>query len=465
MIFCGLESCEGKILSNGHCSVCGKFYENTMCCGLSSCEGRILLNGRCSMCGRTLAEGVQAEKANSSSDNMKGTPSSSKFFGGNHHPWRRFFARSVDIWIGLLIGWLFLVLIKYDFNHLFPGSSTDVSKSVRFIAGCTLLMLWLPIDAIFLSTTGTTPAKFLFGISVKTVSGQNLSFSQALSREFQVFFQGLGLGIPFISLFTQIFSHRRLVRTGTTLWDTATGSIVSHKEWEAGRAIVCTFTVLSVLFLAGISNDYQKQHLKGAVVESVVGNRPGEPTSHIQTDDLNKQGDAYYDTKQYDKAIESYQQAIRIKPDHFKAWTGLGAAYLLIEQYANAIIAFQEAVRINPDHANTWKYLGVAYDLSSQFAKAIEAYQRATRIAPDDADAWNSLGTSCYKIERYSTAGEAFLQAIRINPNDAEVWWRLGFIYFLYGQTEDVMRVYSQLKILAPDKADEFNQVVKVVKP
>jgi hypothetical protein len=49
-----------------------------------------------------------------------------------------------------------------------------------------------------------------------------LSFSEALNRSFLVFVQGVGLGIPFVALFTQLFAYRRLTKTGTTLWDTST---------------------------------------------------------------------------------------------------------------------------------------------------------------------------------------------------------------------------------------------------
>lgn len=166
----------------------------------------------------------------------------SKFLGGVHHPWRRLFARTIDTVGGVLP----IFPITYALGFLFPNKAADFVKLVEnpFVAGFMIMALWIPLEAVLLSTAGNTIGRYIFGITVKTTSGQKLSFSQALSRSFRVVLQGEGLGIPFVGFFTQIFAYRRLVRTGTTLWDTATGSVVSHKKWGAVRAILCTLAVL-----------------------------------------------------------------------------------------------------------------------------------------------------------------------------------------------------------------------------
>ena len=81
-----------------------------------------------------------------------------------------------------------------------------------------------------------------------------LSFSEALNRSFLVFVQGVGLGIPFVALFTQLFAYRRLAKTGTTLWDTSASAVVLHKKWGVFRAIVCTTAVFGVLILISALN-------------------------------------------------------------------------------------------------------------------------------------------------------------------------------------------------------------------
>ena len=132
-----------------------------------------------------------------------------------------------------------------------PEQAAGFAKAIEnpIIASVVLYLIWLPAEALLLSLFGTTPAKWLFGIRVAHPGGDLLNFSEALNRSFLVFIQGVGLGIPFVALFTQLFAYRLLTKTGTTLWDTSAGAVVLHKKWGVVRALVCTAAVFAVLIL------------------------------------------------------------------------------------------------------------------------------------------------------------------------------------------------------------------------
>ena len=178
---------------------------------------------------------------------------SKKFLGGEHHPWRRLFARTVDICTAGLV--LFMLLI-FAFSATMPEQAASFAKAIEnpIIASVVLYLIWLPAEALLLSLFGTTPAKWLFGIQVAHPGGNLLSFAAALNRSFLVFVQGVGFGIPFVALFTQLFAYRRLTKTSTTLWDTSTTAVVIHKKWGMFRALACTAAVFFVLILMSALN-------------------------------------------------------------------------------------------------------------------------------------------------------------------------------------------------------------------
>jgi uncharacterized RDD family membrane protein YckC len=165
-----------------------------------------------------------------------------------HHPWRRLFARTVDI---CTTGLVLFVLLFVALSVTMPELAGFFAKAIEneFIGGVVLNLIWVPAEALLLSLFGTTPAKWLFGIRVVHADGTELSFSEALERSFLVFVQGEGLCIPLVALFTQLFAYRRLSKTGTTLWDTSTNAVVLHKKWGVLRALVCTAAVFAVLIL------------------------------------------------------------------------------------------------------------------------------------------------------------------------------------------------------------------------
>ena len=127
----------------------------------------------------------------------------------NIHPWRRFFARTVDL---LTSGLLVFLLFSYFIGRTFPGNVDSFVKLLDnpLFTSVLLYLVWIPVEAFYLFLIGTTPAKWLFGIQIKGKGGENLSFIQSLSRSFQVFISGEGFAIPIITLFSRISCYRSL---------------------------------------------------------------------------------------------------------------------------------------------------------------------------------------------------------------------------------------------------------------
>ena len=174
---------------------------------------------------------------------------SKNFLGGIHHPWRRFFARIVDLF---LFGLLFPISILSFLFVLFPQHIDEAfGRALEYpiTYGIVICLLGIPVEAAFLSITGTTPAKWILGISVVSTSGEKLKYSAALKRVFLVLIVGEGLGIPVVSFVTMVFAYRRLTKTTTTHWDTSVESVVTHKKWGVIRAIVNVLIVFAVIVI------------------------------------------------------------------------------------------------------------------------------------------------------------------------------------------------------------------------
>lgn len=172
----------------------------------------------------------------------------SRFFGGVHRPWRRWFARFVDLNLfGNTVGIIVLIVLQ----ALTP---TIASQFERYIAdpivdGAILLLLWMPFECACISLFGSTPAKWLFGIRISDLDGKRLNFIDSLRRYVGMMVQGAGIGIPVVVFFTYIFSYRRLTSTGTTAWDEASHSEVSHVSFKSWRYAATTLAVIgSLLF-------------------------------------------------------------------------------------------------------------------------------------------------------------------------------------------------------------------------
>ena len=179
-----------------------------------------------------------------------------KFLGGKFHPWRRFFARTVDIFtLGLLAYWAIAFLVGFVYPE-FADTFLEIIEN-PLLASALIYIIWLQVEAVFIAKLGTTPAKWLFGIHVLSNNNEKLSYKNSIKRAALVWIQGEAFGIPIIMIFTRLYAYGRLTKTGTTSWDQSVNAIVVHKKWGVIRYIVTILVVFTVLiFFTILNTDY-----------------------------------------------------------------------------------------------------------------------------------------------------------------------------------------------------------------
>ncbi len=88
-------------------------------------------------------------------------------------------------------------------------------------------------------------------------------------------------------------------------------------------------------------------------------------------------GNAYADKGQPDRAIEDYDQALRLNPNYAAAYHNRGSVYLDRAQYDRAIQDFDQAIRLNPNDVLALINRGIAWRRKGQYDRAIQDYDQA----------------------------------------------------------------------------------------
>ena len=151
------------------------------------------------------------------------------------HPVRRYVARMMDINIFTLLVYAILFLGL----RLRPIPTGILGNLI----GSALWLVWLPLEALFLSRLGTTPGKWIMGIRLERAEGGKLSFSQALSRAWRVFGRGLGYTIPLWALWRLYRSYREHAENVDMDWDD--GTEITYGTWEGrGKTLLAGVAAL-----------------------------------------------------------------------------------------------------------------------------------------------------------------------------------------------------------------------------
>lgn len=146
-----------------------------------------------------------------------------------------------------------------------------------------------------------------------------------------------------------------------------------------------------------LSREAKRQPGRGASGNS---SRPPTPNASAATDAeaYEKQGQQYFYTKDYSRALQAFKHALALKPDtdmtadlNFE----IGTCEMKLHDYGGALRSFVEAVRLKPNDSDFNVQLGLAYFGLERYPAAATAFREAIRLRPDFTDAYYSLGL-CY---------------------------------------------------------------------
>ncbi len=203
-------------------------------------------------------------------------------------------------------------------------------------------------------------------------------------------------------------------------------------------------------------------------------------------------GDKALKKQKLQKAINYYNNALVLYPEHYGAWYNLGNIYVVYEDYYSAVDAYEKAFEYNPKmiiarmnygivsaeklgdfdgainqydeiiktkrhllsipfvYSNRKSYKtnkglayynkGVAYKKKSVYIedewefrrqyllKALDAYKEACKILKKDYDARYNLALTYHLLGDYKEAGLTYCKAIELNPMNYEAHYNLAIL-------------------------------------
>jgi len=154
---------------------------------------------------------------------------------------------------------------------------------------------------------------------------------------------------------------------------------------------------------------------------------------------------------QFDTAIESYKQALKINPDYAKTYNNMGNALRDKGDLEAAIDSYQRALKIKPDYANAYYNMGNSLKDKGSLEAAIDSFKQALKIKPDFAEAYNSVGVALNDKGDSESAIDSYKNAIKIKPDYADAYINMGNVLSAKGGLEAAINSYKQALKFKPD--------------
>jgi len=162
-------------------------------------------------------------------------------------PWRRFFARMLDLGI-YSIPWTAFIAFVLNVNI----SNRSIWGNMLDAYAAMILMLF--IEPLLLKLFGTTPGKAVFGLRVISDRGEYFSYFEGFERTWRVLGRGYGFNIPIYGLVRLWKSYKTCANNEVQPWDENTVYTIKDTKWL--RPVACiavyalSFAVIVTITLA-----------------------------------------------------------------------------------------------------------------------------------------------------------------------------------------------------------------------
>jgi tetratricopeptide (TPR) repeat protein len=165
---------------------------------------------------------------------------------------------------------------------------------------------------------------------------------------------------------------------------------------------------------------------------------------------FNNRGRAYYNKKDYDRAIEDYDQAIRLGLRDSDAYYRRGLVYFEKNDYSRAIQNFDEALNLNPDNVAMLQSRGWAYENKNDYEQAIRDYDRAISLQSGYGPALIRRAKVYEAKRQYEQALADYEAATRADPKAVSERSK-GFVFFYLGRMTQSAEMFETYMKANPD--------------
>ncbi len=210
--------------------------------------------------------------------------------------------------------------------------------------------------------------------------------------------------------------------------------------------------------------------MQANAADAEVANAAAHPTDNADAYDLYLRGKnamrGQFDPKNFQTAIDYFNQSLKKDPNFALAYTGLADASLRMYNVKKdpawtdrALTAARRAVVINDKLPEAHMTLGTVYRTTGQNNQAITELKRGLELAPNSDEAYRRLGNAYASVGQKELAIEALEKAVEINP----YYWAnensLGQAYNSFGDYGRALKAFQQVVQLEPENWSGYNNV------
>lgn len=162
---------------------------------------------------------------------------------------------------------------------------------------------------------------------------------------------------------------------------------------------------------------------------------------------------------------ERWEEAVELFKEHIEwaksrqalsaeSYQKLGYGLQKLKNYAAAVDAYQKADLLAPDHLWTNRHLATCYRLMRHYESALGYYKKVEAVRPGHKQVLYHIGHCLIKLARYDEALSYFFKLHFIDESFLKAWRGIAWSSFMLSKNEQALTFYERLMVANPLATD-----------
>jgi len=144
-------------------------------------------------------------------------------------------------------------------------------------------------------------------------------------------------------------------------------------------------------------------------------------------------------------------KALQAHPDDYASHYNLGNFHIQHGDHEKALASYQTAIKLRPDFVPPYVNIAFVYNSLGRNDKAKESFTKAIALEPNNVTLHLNLGMLLGEMNRPKDAEKTFRAALRADPNSATAAYNLG-VLLASDQPSESLKLCRKAYLLRPDE-------------
>lgn len=162
--------------------------------------------------------------------------------------------------------------------------------------------------------------------------------------------------------------------------------------------------------------------------------------------------------ERWEEAAELFKEQIewseRRQALSSESYQKLGYALQKLKNYAGAVDFYQKADLMAPDHLWTNRHLATCYRLLADYESALTYYKKVEAVHPAHKQVLSHIGHCLIKLARYDEALNYFFKLHFMDDASVKALRGIGWSSFMLSKNEQALKFYERLLAIQPSMTD-----------